>query len=166
MRHSAVRLWQVRRWKPEAIEVKRLFSAHPVNKHGSLVKRKIVFIARVEFPSKCNLIFLGTGDADAILLSIDDYFSTIVTRPGILELRMKWLIFVKGNSNEQSIQTTTGSREVNFQSTLKNSCPSTPDRVRFQFPTQFHRNISQTTQVEFVNSFQFVTSGDCGRTFS
>lgn len=79
MRHAAVRLRQIRRWEDRAIEVERLFTAHPIDKHRPFVKRKIIFIARVEFPTKCNLIFVRASDADAVLLSIDKYFSTIVT---------------------------------------------------------------------------------------
>lgn len=85
MSHSAVGVGQIGRWKFEVVEVEWLFAAHPIDEHRPFVKREIALVARVEFPSESNLILVGASDADAVLLSIYDYLSAIVTRPGVLE---------------------------------------------------------------------------------
>jgi 2C-methyl-D-erythritol 2,4-cyclodiphosphate synthase len=40
---------------------------------------KVMFIARVEFPSKRNLILAGSSDADAVLLLVNDYLLSVIT---------------------------------------------------------------------------------------
>lgn len=49
------------------------------------MKWKIILVARVKLSTKCNFIFVSTGNGDAILFPIDYYFTTIVAGPSILE---------------------------------------------------------------------------------
>lgn len=84
MRHSTVAVVDFRR-RESFFKFQRLFAAHPINEHRTLMERKVVLVARVELSAKCNFIFAGSGNRDAVLLAIDYYLSAIVTRPRILE---------------------------------------------------------------------------------
>lgn len=79
-------------WRGKAlVELQRLFAPHPVNEHRALVEGEIILVAGVESPTKRDFVLVGAGDTDAILLSIDDYVSAVVTRTGILEARRERL---------------------------------------------------------------------------
>jgi hypothetical protein len=51
-------------------------------------------VERVELSAKCNFVFVGSGDGDAVLLAIDYYFTTIIAGPGILVRPMGWNVYL------------------------------------------------------------------------
>lgn len=83
VRHSGIRICYIGNRK-FVCKLQRLLATHPINKHCTFMERKVIFIASIKLSTKCNFIFVASGDGDAILLSIDYYFTTVVTGPSIL----------------------------------------------------------------------------------
>lgn len=77
VRHARVGLRDV--WHRKAfVELERLLAAHPEDEHRSLVEGEVVLVAGVELSPECNFVLVAAGDGDAVLLSIDYHFSTVV----------------------------------------------------------------------------------------